>query len=133
MAKTTNKYAAVFALIKHIQQFDSEYTSETAVSDFTNGVSKSLRDIPDNKLPYLVEMLKRVSTSPSKPKSYADDPHDKQRKAIIAIFKSHGKTVEDAKAWAKRQGVKGVHKEFNDYNGQELFTLTRQAENFLRK
>lgn len=133
MAKNTNKYATVFALIKHIQQFDKEYSSETAVSDFTNGASKSLRDIPDNQLPYLVEMLKRVSTSPTQPKSYQDDPRDKQRKAIIAIFKSHNKTVDDAKAWVKRQGVKGVHKEFNDYNGQELFTLTRQAENFLRK
>ncbi len=132
MAK--NKYAATFALIKHIQQFDPEYTSVEAVRAFTDGKHTSLRDVADNQIYYLNQMLQQVAATPSKPKenAYAADPRDKQRKAIIAIFRSNGKTVQDAKAFCETNGVFGVKRGFNEYSGQELFQLARISEKLFR-
>jgi hypothetical protein len=130
MAK--NKYALIFALVKHIQQFDSEYTSADAVSTFTKGRTTSLRDLKDEELPQLAKMMQSVAAKPDV-KQFKDDPRDQQRKAIIAIFKSNGKTTDDAKQWCESNGVFGAKKGFNEYNGQDLFQLARVAEKMFGK
>lgn len=127
-----SKYSKVFALVNYIKQFDEDYSHEQAVLDYSCGAMSSLRELDDNDLKKLEAMLEGVVKG-NKQNKYEGDPKDRQRKAIIAIFKTHGKTVDDAKAWSFKQGVKGVHKSFNDYNGQELFSLTRMAEKHLRK
>ena len=127
MKTNKTRYSAVFAMIKQINQFDKEYTYKDAVMDFTNGKTSSLSSISDTQLPYFAEMLRsKVGAGKAQ---YASDPRDKQRKAIIAIFKRKGKTVQDAIAWAEKRGVKGEKRNFNDYNGQELYNLTIAAEN----
>lgn len=126
---TTKKarYSAVFAIIKQINQFDKEYTYQDAVSYYTGGKTNSLKDLSDEELKGLVAVLGRMARNTDN--AYTADPRDKQRKAIIAIFKRKGKTVQDAIAWAEKRGVKGEKRNFNDYTGQELYNLTIAAEN----
>lgn len=127
MKSQKGKYAAVFALVSHIQQFDKEYTYKDAVRSFTNGKTESLSDIPDDQIKALVAMLGKLAGN-NNSKKFQDDPKDKQRKAIIAIFKKKGKTVQDAITWAENRGVYGNKKKFNEYTGQELYYLTISAE-----
>lgn len=126
---TTNKtrYSAVFAIIKQINRLDKDYTYKDAVSDFTGKKTDSLSELTDEQLNGLTAMLSKMAGGNKS--TFSSDPRDKQRKAIIAIFKRKGKTVQDAIAWAEKRGVKGEKRNFNDYNGQELYNLTIAAEN----
>lgn len=105
-----------------------KYTSqEDLVLSFTNARTTHVSQMEENEGQELYQHLCQLNRA-SRPNNYAADPRDKQRKAIIAIFKRKGKTVSDAIEWAEKTGVSGIKKKFNDYNGQELYHLTTKAE-----
>lgn len=119
-----NKYSRFFALLKQTNQ-----TKEEVISNFTNGRTDSLRGLYLREFQEMERQLIRLSSGNNTPaNNHVNNTGDKQRKAIIAIFKSIGKTTENAKAWAEKYGVKGEKKNFNDYTNQELYILIRNAE-----
>lgn len=118
-----NKYAPFFAAYNKSVQMGNPYTKEEVLKDFTNGIKTSLKDL---SIWELQELTRRL-TSLALPQQN-NDKADKMRKAIIAIFKSMNRTVEDAKAWAEKQGVKGTKKPFNAYTTGELYVLIAVAE-----
>lgn len=122
-----NRYAGFFAAYNASVSAGNPNTKEETIREFTNGRTKSLKDLNNDELDALVLNLNSLSRfAPKKP--VPDDKADKMRKSIIAIFKQMGKTTQDAINWAEKQGVKGAKKKFNDYTTGELFTLIRIAE-----
>ena len=124
-----NRYTTFFIALKKLPGL----TKEEAVYSFTNGAHNSLRKLTDYELLELTKSLQTISGGMEK-KQYvenrlAKDPKaDKMRKAIMAIFYDMNRTAADAKAWAEKQGVRGVKKKFNDYTTGELYTLINVAE-----
>lgn len=119
-----SKYAAFFAALKASQAAGNPCTKEEVVREFTDGFKESLRELSDIELNELVRRLTALNPQPS-----ALDPKaDKMRKAIIAIFRSMGRTVDNAKAWAEKQGAFKNKRPFNEYSAQELHVLIRLAE-----
>lgn len=125
-----NKYARFYALISQINNAGVDITKEDVVSDFTNGRSSSLKDLKHWEFQELERQLIARANNNKKPSAtnYENDHLNPIRRAIIAQFKSIGRTVEDAKNWAETYGVSGVKKMFNDYTGQELFKLLQNAK-----
>lgn len=125
-----NKYASFFAAYHASVKKGNPFSKEETVSNFTNGRTVSLGDLDYFELQELTRRLTAM-TSPAT-KATADQPKkdkaDSMRKAIIAIFRSMERTVEDAKQWAEKQGVKGVKKGFNEYTTGELYVLISIAE-----
>ena len=118
-------YRRVFAIIKDINASGVELYYKEAVDVFTGGRTKSLGDLSDFELREFINSLQKMTVQ--KPVT-VDTVHDKQRKAIISQFKAIGKTTDDAIAWAEKYGVFGEKKKFNDYNGQELHQLIKNAQ-----
>jgi hypothetical protein len=121
-----NKYAPFFAAYNQSVKRGNPYTKEEVISNFTNGRTQSLKDLDYWELQELTRSLRKLAP-PVTPSGDGGRP-DKMRKAIIAIFKSMNKTVDDAKAWAEKQGAKGVKKGFNQYTTGELYILISIAE-----
>lgn len=117
-----NQYARFFAAFKNSQLKGNPFTKEEVVSNFTNGRTGSLKDLSHFELNELSRSLSLLAPE-KQPTRPADDKADKMRKAIIAIFKSVGKTTTDAITWAEKQGVRGQKKKFNDYSTGDLFVL----------
>lgn len=97
---------------------------EDLVSSFTGHRTTHVSQMEEQEAQDLYRHLRDMYAK----QTYAADPRDKQRKAVIAIFKRKGKTVQDAIAWAEKSGVLGIKKKFNEYTGQELYNLTIKAE-----
>jgi hypothetical protein len=127
MAKVNHKL--IYGLIGAINKANGndELTKERLCCDYSIGRTQSLRELTQLEYNALEKWLE--TNAPGNVKPAINQQHDKQRKAIIAIFRSMGKTVDDAKAWAESNGCDGVKKRFNEYNGQELYKLIRAAEN----
>lgn len=124
-----NNYSRFFAVIKQINSQGGHLSKEQAVSEFTQGRTDKLGDLSLGEFQELERSLIRLAgTSKPSAAKYKDDPLDKARKAIIAHFKSIGRTTEDAITWAEKYGVNGVKKRFNDYNGQELWQLVQNSK-----
>lgn len=121
-------YAQFFAILKEANQRGLDMSYQEAVLDFTDGRTSSLKDLAPWELQELQRNLRLFSRGDRTP----GDKTDTMRKAIIAIFKSIGKDVAAAKAWAEKYGVKGVKRGFNDYTAQELYVLIRNAEKMKR-
>lgn len=121
-----NKYAPFFAAYNKSVQRGNPCTKEEVLKDFTNGIKTSLKDLSIWELQELTRRLTRLATTSSF--SQSNNKADCMRKAIIAIFKSMNRTVEDAKEWAEKQGVKGIKKTFNNYTTGELYVLITIAE-----
>jgi hypothetical protein len=117
-----NKYASFFAVYNASVKRGNRNSKEETIQDFTNGRTTSLKDLSVWELQELTRQLQQFT----QPKVVGKE--DNMRKAIIAIFKSMGRTVVDAKAWAEKQGVKGLKKPFNSYTTGELFVLIQIAE-----
>lgn len=120
-----NKYAPFFAAYNNSVKKGNPLSKEEVISNFTNGRTKSLKDLDHWELQELtrnLNMLAPATDQSGGPKA------DSMRKGIIAIFKSMDRTVEDAKQWAEKQGVKGVKKGFNEYSTGELYVLIGIAE-----
>jgi hypothetical protein len=120
-----NKYSQFFAAFNTSVKRGNPYSKEEQIKIFTNSRTSSLKDLSDWELQELTRSL-QVS-SPVTP-SGDGGKADKMRKAIIAIFRSMNRTVDDAKAWAEKQGVRGEKKPFNDYTPGELYVLIGIAE-----
>lgn len=120
-----NKYAIVFACLKAINSLpgDINLTYQQAVKDYTGGRTESLGDLSAAELKGLEKRLQAMS-----PKQSDRSKLDNTRKAIIAQFKSIGKTADDAISWAEKYGVNGKKKRFNEYTGQELYKLLQNAK-----
>lgn len=122
-----NKYAAVFAMVKQINSSGGSITYKELLRNFTNGETEHLNDLSDNQLQEFERNLRRtIKTTTSA--DYENDPLDRSRKAIISQFRSIGRKPADAIAWAEKYGVKGIKKEFNQYDGQELYLLLQNAK-----
>lgn len=118
-----NKYAAFFAAYNDSVKRGNPNTKEEQILLFTNGRTDSLKQLDHWELQELTRSLRIVAAPPVN-----NDKADRMRKAIIAIFKSMNRTTEAAKAWAEKQGVKGVKKGFNEYTTGELYVLIGIAE-----
>lgn len=128
-----NKYSRIFAIIKQVNEAGGAVTKESLVSDFTNGRTTSLSDLSFSEYQEFERNLVSVSRNKNnahKPnsKSHEHDPNDATRKAIIAQFKSIGRSTQDAISWCERYGVRGLKKSFNSYSGQELYILLQNAK-----
>jgi DNA modification methylase len=126
-----NKFAKVFAIVKQINDAGGNTTHKELLKDFTakreGGATESLSDL---KFYELQEFERSLSStlSKQKPKDYDNDPLNQTRRAIIAQFKSIGRDTKEAISWAEKYGVNGQKKRFNNYTGQELFILLKNAE-----
>jgi len=118
-----NKYSPFFAAYNASVKAGNPNTKEEVIQSFTEGRTKSLKDLDIRELQELIRSLQRIT-----PSNWENDKADRMRKAIMAIFHSMGKPVETAIAWAEKQGVKGVKKPFNEYTTGELFVLIAVAE-----
>lgn len=127
-----NKYAKVFAIVSQINKAGGVVTYQELVWNFTenraSGRTTSLSDLNQWELQEFERSLAAAAPNNLAANDYASDPLDRARKAVIAIFKSVGRSTQDAIAWAEKYGVKGKKKKFNDYNGQELWMLIQNAE-----
>lgn len=121
-----NKYAPFFAAYNASVQRGNPFTKEEVVGNFTNHRTQSLKDLDHWELQELTRSLQNLTPPPIREE--AAERADKMRKAIIAIFRSMGRTVADTKAWAEKQGVKGLKKGFNEYTTGELHVLIGLAE-----
>jgi hypothetical protein len=118
-----NKYAPFFAAYNRSKMAGNPHTKEEVIRSFTNDRTTSLKDLDHWELQELTRRLSAMT-----PATVKDPKADKMRKAIIAIFRSMDRSVEDAKKWAEKQGVKGTKKEFNEYTTGELHVLIGIAE-----
>lgn len=119
-------YASFFAVYKRSQELGNPLTRQEVVLEFTGGRTDSLRELKETELKQLVAQMQRNNGDTYQPKK--DDKADQMRKAIIAIFRSMGRSVSEAKSWSEKQGVRGVKKGFNAYSTQELYVLITIAE-----
>lgn len=117
--RTLMQHKMMFALFGELKM--DEDSRKDVIRSFSNGRTESSSELYSGEAYNLIECLKKQAGNTT-------DTRDKQRKAIIAIFKRKGKTVQDAIAWAENRGVKGEKRKFNDYTGQELYLLTIAAE-----
>jgi len=117
-----NKYAPFFAAYNKSVQRGNPCSKEEVLKDFTNGIKTSLKQLTEWELQELTRRLTSLAPKQN------NDKANKMRKAIIAIFKSMNRTVDDAKEWAEKQGVKGTKKPFNAYTTGELYVLITIAE-----
>jgi hypothetical protein len=129
------QYRRFFAILKAANQAGLTLTKEEAVGMYTRGRTESLSSLEPAELEGLEGYLSSMTAQqrlgvPSAPPG--GSTCDKMRKGIIAVFKSIGKDVGDAKRWAEKYGVFGRKKAFNDYTEQELWQLLRNAEQMKR-
>ncbi len=117
-------YKQVYLLVREAQNAGYNSTKEDMVLDFTSQRTNSLRDLTDVEFIVFVKSLKKMSNSTN----VVNDKGDKMRKAIIAIFKSMGKTTQNAIDWAEKNGCKGQKKPFNQYTNGDLYILIQNAE-----
>lgn len=120
-----NKYAPFFAAYNDSKKRGNPSPKEEVVCNFTNGRTSSLKELDHWELQELTRSLRQLAP-PVVPAN--QEKADKMRKAIIAIFKSMNRTTGDAKAWAEKQGVKGLKKAFNEYTTGDLYILIGIAE-----
>jgi len=123
--KSKGKYSNIYAIISQINDSGCAITKEELVSNFTNRRTTHLSDLTYTELHDFEISLSRLSPRTNQ---YANPELDNCRKAIIAQFKSIGRTTEAAIAWAEKYGVNGIKRRFNDYTGQELYILIKNAE-----
>jgi len=101
-----------------------KFLSDTGQMDFkteiveaiSNGRCSSSKDLNDKEvITYLNEKNNKKEQKWS-PKG--GDACNQKRRKIIALFKSMGKTVQDAISYC--ENLRGFGKAFNDYNSKEL-------------
>lgn len=124
----SNKYSKIFAIITQINRAGGSVTKEELVSEFSHGRTTSLNDLSFSEFQQFERNLVKMAPNRQSSRDFAKDPLDKSRKAIIAQFKSIGRSAEQAIHWAETRGVFGVKKRFNEYTGQELHQLIKNAE-----
>lgn len=120
-------YKKFFAAFNRSVQQGNPLTRQELISGFTNGRTNSLKELTPFELNELIIQLNRNSDFKANPQQ-TDQKADKMRKALIAIFHDMNRPPAAAAAWAQKQGVKGIKKQLNDYNNQELFALIRVAK-----
>ncbi len=119
-----SKFSKIFALISSINKAGGKLDRKDFIRDFSMGKTDSLNVLSDPELKQMENALQAMA-----PKQVVTDPQaDRCRKAIIAIYKSMGKTTAHAITWAENNGTGGVKKPFNDYTVAELMKLIRVAE-----
>lgn len=125
-----NKYSRFYVILKQINKAGGSVTKSQLVSDFTEGRTTSLTDLSYVEFQELERRLLvlKGKSGKSSTENYSNDPLNNTRRAIIAQFKSIGRTTADAIAWAEKYGVNGDKLKFNDYNGQQLFILLKNAK-----
>ncbi len=124
-----NKYARVFAIVGQINNAGADVTYKELLKSFTNGRTDSLSKLEHWELQeFERSLMKLQGENPLSDADYLNDPLNATRRAIIAQFKSIGRTASNAIEWAEKYGVNGRKKRFNDYNGQELFVLLQNAK-----
>lgn len=119
----SNKYAAFYAL-----QRQTGLSKEALIESFTAGRTASLRALSDVELQDLCNGLRKtLGQKVSQSKPYANTKADQMRKALIALFHNmdYPNAAQAAKAWAEKQGVRGVKRRFNEYSTSELYTLLK--------
>jgi hypothetical protein len=100
-----------------------EYKAEI-VEAISNGRCSSSKDLTDKEvITYLNEKNNKKEQEWS-PKG--GDACNQKRRKIIALFKSMGKTVQDAKSYC--ENLRGFSKSFNDYNSKELSQIISIVE-----
>lgn len=123
------KFSRVFAIISDINKAGGDVTYKELVKGFTNNRTDSLSSLEHRELQEFERSLMRLQGQQDlSDADYKNDPLNGTRRAIIAQFKSIGRTAEAAIEWAEKYGVNGEKRKFNDYNGQELFILLRNAK-----
>lgn len=105
------------------QQPGVNLTHKQLALEFSSQRTESLKELTIQELKSLEDRLKAMA-----PQKKQDETLDRTRKAIISQFLSMGRSVQDAKNWAEKYGVKGKKKKFNDYTGQELYLLLQNAK-----
>jgi hypothetical protein len=126
-----NKYAQFYALVKELNNKGANVTKEDIVSGYTKGKTESLSSLNSDEYKGIIAMLSNFKPKEEKQAiidTYNADPLNDTRKAIISQFKSIGSDTQAAIDWAENQGVNGVKKKFNEYNGQELYKLLLIAQ-----
>ncbi len=124
-----------FALLNQMNAGGTNRTKEDLVSEQTNGRTTSLRDLTPIEGIALINSMKSICNSTSsanrqaisnssKAFDHEAQVKDRMRKKIIACFRSIGRTVNDAKQWAEKQGKKP----FNDYSIKELSSIVTAAQ-----
>lgn len=127
-----SKYSKLFCIIKQINEAGGSVTKESLVRDFTDGRTTSLNDLSFAEFQELERKLVQMAPNKKTADHYTSDPLNNTRRAIIAHFKSIGGTTEQAIAWAEKYGVNGNKRQFNEYDGQELFILLQNAKKVKR-
>ncbi len=123
------KYSRFFALITQANAGGASLTKEQLVKDFTNGKTESLSDLQEYEFQELERNLQKlVPAKKAIPIAYVNDAANQTRRAIIAQFRSIGRTPANAIEWAEKYGVKGNKRKFNEYTGQELYVLLQNAK-----
>lgn len=123
------KYSRLFAIISDINKAGGDVNYKELVSGFTNNRTDSLSSLEHRELQEFERSLMRLQGQQDLSDSdYKNDPLNGTRRAIIAQFKSIGRTAEAAIEWAEKYGVNGAKKQFNEYTGQELFILLQNAK-----
>ena len=126
------KYNRVFAIIKQINEAGGAVTYQELVRDFTDGRTTSLSSLSVGEFQQFERGLVALAPNKKDAADYASDPNNALRRAIIAHFRSIGRTADDAIDWAEKYGVNGVKRAFNDYTGQELYKLFLNAQKVRR-
>lgn len=124
------KFSRVFAIIADINKAGGDVTYKELLKGFTNNRTDSLSSLEHRELQEFERSLMRLqSQTDLTDADYKNDPLNQTRRAIIAQFKSIGRTTEAAIEWAEKYGVNGEKRKFNDYTGQQLFVLLQNAKN----
>ena len=127
-----SRYAKFFAILKEANKAGMNKEYREVISEFTDGRTSRLSELSDIELMQLQENLSSLNHSGTKKPAQPESVEDNMRKAIIAQFLSIGRTTQDAIAWAEKNGVFGVKRQFNDYTKRELYQLIRNAEKVKR-
>lgn len=101
------------------------------VEMISRGRTRSSRELTDIEVRnYIIQgqpvHTPKVETTKKEWQPKGGEVCDRKRKKIIAIFKSLGYSVQNAKDWCS--SLKGFQKEFNDYTSEELSKLISIAD-----
>jgi hypothetical protein len=118
-----SKFSKIFGLINSINRVGGKLDRKEFILSFSQGATDSLNGLSDRELSDMENVLQAMV-----PKPVFDQQADRCRKAIIAIYRSIGKSTAYAITWAEKNGTGGVKKPFNDYTVAELMKLIRVAE-----
>lgn len=92
-----------------------EYKAEI-VEAISNGRCSTSKELNDKEV--IAYLNEKNNKKEQKWTPKGGDACNQKRRKIIALFRSMGKTVQDAKSYC--ENLRGFGKTFNDYNSKEL-------------